>query len=74
MVDTVRVFKYLEKNGLKVVPVYEGSRPTEFLVVDTEDKIVARCKMLYEAEDFILSNRALQRGPTVGSAAELKSY
>lgn len=70
----MKVIKYLESHGFRIVPVYEGVRPTRHLVVNTEGKTVADFKMLHEAEDFIVHNKAPEKGTTVGSAAELKAY
>jgi len=59
---------YLESEGLRIVP--DGIR---FLVV-AGNETVAEFKMLYEAENFILSKRKPGARSRYGSAAEFRSY
>ena len=54
------IIKYLEKAGMKVVPVYSGKEPKEFLVVeDDKPTIIFRSEMLGEAEFFIINRVGL---------------
>jgi len=68
--------KYLEENGLRVSPIYEGSRPVGFSVVTQQtEEDVETFKTLYKAEDFVLRQRSPEKHyPTCESAAEVKAY
>jgi len=69
------VIHYTETNSFRIVPKYQGLSPVGFDVVDKDtNDVVVQTRMLYEAEEFILSSRRIMGGSTVGSAAEVEHY
>lgn len=70
----IKEIKYFEGYGLRIIPVCEGASPVGFQIVNTKGEAITEVKMLHEAENFIVSNKAHPKGFNVGSAAELRVH
>ena len=73
---TEMAIHYTETNRFEIVPRYQGLSPVGFDVVDKSiGEVFAHVKMLYEAEEIILSStKQFGIKAITGSAAEVKPY